>query len=199
MLLMVLIGMACTVLSGPWRDRALLLLLPALAGARCMTTHAAEHGMWSVDFAMEWLHLMFIALWIGIVVMAAWIIVPRHRDAGLGHQGQRVLYLHRLSQAATAALLVILATGIYNTVVRFGAWDNVGGNTYSTTLMFKGAMVALALAIGAYNRFVGFPAIVSSGRVTPSVLLLLRAESFLLVGALLAAVLLGSMPPPSSL
>jgi predicted aconitase with swiveling domain len=55
------------------------------------------------------------------------------------------------------------------------------------------------MAIGAYNRLVGFPDIASRGKVTPVVLLLLRLESLLLVGALVAAISLASMPPPSSL
>lgn len=181
-----------------WKDLAMGMLLAAFASCYAMTSHAAEEGVLSVAFAMEWLHLMLVALWVGIVVLAAWIIVPRYRDASHSSRAERDIYLTRLSTSATVALGVLMLSGIYNAVVRVGSWADASGNPYATTLLIKVALVFLALAIGAYNRFFGFPAIVSSGKISPA-LLLLRTESFLLVGALAAAVLLGSISPPSSL
>jgi putative copper resistance protein D len=195
---MVLIVLCTAVASRRWSNLALGVLLAAFAGCRAMSGHAAEHGVLSIAFAMEWLHLTLIAVWVGLVVMAAWIIVPRYRHAGWRHQGELKKYLDRLSTGATVALVGILLTGVYNVVLRVGSLANASGNPYSTALLVKGGMVFLALAIGAYNRFVGFPTVLSTGKVPRVVLFLLRAESFLLVGAVLAAVSLATMQPPSS-
>lgn len=182
-----------------WRDLLLGVLLVGYACCRAMNTHAAEDGMFSLGFLMECVHLILTSLWLGLVVMAAWIVVPRYRDAGARYRDERELYLERLSTSATAALIGILLTGMYNAAMRLGAWDNVGGNSYSTVLLIKCGLVLLALAIGGYNRLAGFPAISARDEVTPAVLFLLRFESFVLVGALLAAISLASMSPPSSL
>ncbi|NGZ83949.1 copper resistance D family protein [Duganella aceris] len=182
-----------------WRALALGFSLAAFACCRAMNSHAAEDGVFSLGFAVECLHLILTSLWLGIVVMSAWIVVPRHRDAGALPAPERELYLERLSASATVALVGILLSGLYNVAMRLGSWSNVGGNTYSTLLLIKVGLVLLAMAIGAYNRLIGFPDIASRGKVKPVVLLLLRFESLLLVGALVAAISLASMPPPSSL
>lgn len=196
--IMILIVLCTSGAPRRWSNLAVGVLLAAFAGCRAMTSHAAEEGVFSIEFAIEWLHVMLTAVWIGIVVMAAWIIVPRYRDGGRRHQGHLAKYLHRLSTLATLALAGILLTGIYNAVMRVGSLANASGNPYSTALLIKGGLVFLALAIGAYNRFVGFPTVLSTGKVTQAVLFLLRAESFVLVGALLGAVSLATMQPPSS-
>jgi putative copper resistance protein D len=177
----------------------LAILLAAYACSRALSSHAAEAGLLSIEFAMEWLHVMFTVVWVGIVLMSAWLIVPLHRAAGMAHRVERGVYLQRLSGLAGAALAGIVVTGVYNASMRIGSWSNATGNAYSNVLLIKGALVLLALAIGAYNKVFGFPLVTSTGRVAPHVLLLLRAESVLLIGALSTAVLLGSMSPPSSM
>jgi putative copper export protein len=199
MAIMAAIGFLARGAARRWSDLALGALLVAFACCRAMNTHAAEEGVFSLGFLMECLHLVLTSLWLGLVVMAAWIVVPRYRDAGVRHRDERELYLARLSASATAALIGILLTGMYNAAMRLGSWDNIGGNTYSTVLLVKGALVLVALAIGGYNRLAGFPGITARDQVTPAVLLLLRLESLVLVGALLAAISLASMSPPSSL
>lgn len=196
-LALVLVGVAGR--ARRWNQVALAVLLAAYACSRALSSHAAEAGLFSIEFAMEWLHVMFTVVWVGIVLMSAWLIVPLHRAAGMAHRVERGKYLHRLSGMAGVALAGIVVTGVYNASMRIGSWSSVTGNAYSNVLLFKGALVLLALAIGAYNKVFGFPLVTSTGRVAPHVLLLLRAESVLLIGALIAAILLGSMSPPSSM
>jgi putative copper export protein len=75
---------------------------------------------------------------------------------------------------------------------------NASGNTYATTLWIKVALVLVAMAIGAYNRFRGFPATVNRDQMGLAILSLLRVEPVILVGALCVALALGTMPPPAS-
>jgi putative copper resistance protein D len=53
---------------------ALLLLVLA---ARVAIGHAFEQGVVSLSLLMEWLHLLCMALWSGIVFVAGWLVVPR--------------------------------------------------------------------------------------------------------------------------
>lgn len=189
------IALCCT-LARRRRQSALGLALAAFAAGRAMTGHAAEDGIVSIAFAVEWLHLMATAVWLGVVALAAWMILPRLAGSAEGEPGR---YLGRLSSTASAALALILATGFYNAFLRLGSLANASGNPYASVLLIKGGLVLLAIGIGAYNRWVGFPAALRHGSCTPAILCLLRVESVLLAGAVLAAVSLGAMAPPSSM
>lgn len=180
-----------------WTDPVLAVLLALFAGCRAMSTHASEEGLLSLGFATEWIHLILIAVWLGVVTMSAWVIVPRF-GSDARHRQARDAYLERLSTTATVALGGLVVTGVYNVVLRVGSIDNATGNPYASTLLVKVGLVLVALGIGAYNRFRGFPVTAATGTVPPSVLFLLRAESFILIGALGFAVLLGTMSPPAA-
>ena len=178
----------------PWRDRVAVALLAAVALARAANSHAAEHGVVSVGVLVEWLHLLLVCWWAGAVAVAGWLVLPR----SAGQAGTPPLrYMEALSTAATFALAGIGASGVYNGWRVFGAWHNVGTGLYETTLAAKLLLVALAAAAGGYNKFVGFAAARDgcTGGMTRAVALL-RVESVMLAGAMLAAVLLASMPPP---
>lgn len=180
--------------AAPWRDRAAVALLAGAALARAANSHAAEHGVFSVGVLVEWLHLLLVCWWVGAVAVAGWLVLPR----AAGQAGAPPMrYMEALSTAATFALAGIAASGAYNGWRVFGAWHNVGMGEYETTLAVKLLLVVLAAAAGGYNKFAGFPAAREgcTGGMTRAVALL-RVESFLLAGAMLAAVLLASMPPP---
>nr|WP_315397144.1 CopD family protein [uncultured Duganella sp.] len=180
----------------PGRDWLALVLLGGFAFSRAANSHAAEHGLLSTGVLVEWLHLLLICVWVGAVAVAGWLVLPLAgaKSAAPGR------YLDLLSDAATFALVGIAASGLYNAWRVFGTWAQVGTGAYETTLAVKLLLVALAVAAGGYNKFVGFPA-ASLGRTgaLTRITRLLQIESVALVGAMLAAVVLASMPPPASL
>lgn len=180
----------------PARDWLALALLGGFAFSRAANSHAAEHGWFSTGVLVEWLHLLLICVWVGAVAVAGWLILP----LAAGQAGASARYLERLSDAATFALAGIAASGIYNAWRVFGSWAQVGAGAYETTLALKLLLVALAVAVGGYNKFIGFPG-AAAGRTGAMTRItgLLQLESVLLAGAMLAAVLLASMPPPASM
>jgi putative copper export protein len=183
--------------GAPWRDRVAFALLAAVALARAANSHAAEHGVFSVGVLVEWLHLLLVCWWVGAVAVAGWLVLPR----AAGQAGTTPLrYMEALSTAATYALAGIAASGVYNGWRVFGAWEKIGVGGYETTLAAKLLLVALAVLAGGYNKFAGFAAARAgcTGGMTRAVALL-RLESVALAGAMLAAVLLASMPPPASM
>lgn len=180
-------------LSG--RDWIALALLAGFAFSRAANSHAAEHGLFSTGVLVEWLHLLLICVWVGAVAVAGWLVLP----LAAGASGAPVRYLDTLSDAATYALAGIAASGVYNAWRVFGGWAQVGTGAYETTLAVKLLLVALAVAVGGYNKFIGFPGAAAgrTGAMT-RITTLLRMESVALAGAMLAAVVLASMPPPNA-
>jgi putative copper resistance protein D len=160
-----------------------LVLLASFALARASVSHAGEHGLASIDVGVEWLHLMLVGVWLGAVAVAAWAVPPLEAN-----------YRAALSRAATLALAGIVASGVFNVWQRIGAVDQMVSNPYGVALSIKLLLIAVAVALGAYNRFVGFPgAAHGQGR---RALAVLRVESVVLLAALAAAAVLASQPPP---
>lgn len=181
---------------GSWIDWMALMLLGGFAFSRAVNSHAAEHGLLSTGVLVEWLHLLLICVWVGAVAVAGWLVLPM----AAGKPGAPARYLDLLSDAATCALAGIAASGLYNAWRVFGTWAQVGTGAYETTLAVKLLLVALAVAAGGYNKFIGFPgaAVGRTGAMT-RITTLLQLESVALAGAMLAAVVLAAMPPPASM
>ncbi|HWW69741.1 MAG TPA: CopD family protein, partial [Duganella sp.] len=179
-----------------WNDWTALMLLGGFAFSRAGNSHAAEHGLLSVGVLVEWLHLLLICVWVGAVAVAAWLVLP----VAAGKSAAPARYLDLLSDAATYALAGIAASGAYNAWRVFGTWAQVGAGAYETTLAVKLLLVGLAVAVGGYNKFIGFPGAAAgrTGAMT-RITTLLRLESVALAGAMLAAVVLAAMPPPASM
>ena len=171
-----------------------------LAAARVSIGHAFEHGPFSLAVAVELLHVLMMAVWTGIVLIAGWLALPIVSRSEQFATPDRAAFLSSLSDWATVALLAILATGTYNTFRVLHTPADLFG-FYGNVLLFKLAMVATAILLGGYNKFFGLPAATSSrlddsARGLRRVITVLRVESVALVLVVTAAaVLTGSAPP----
>ena len=188
-----MVVMACVAFVAGRRDwqrwdlvAAVLLLLFAMS--RALISHAAEDGWLSPPYAVEVLHLLLIAVWSGVVALAAWVVLPAAGTAPIGP------YLVSLSRTATIALAGIVASGLFHALARIGSPAHLVEHPYGVALSVKVVLVALAVLLGAYNRFAGFPA-AQRGQIGTAVLVL-RVESVVLLGVLAAAALLTLTEPP---
>ncbi len=174
----------------------LLVSLCAFAISRASVSHAGENALFSVSLLVEWLHLVLIALWVGGVAIAAWIVLP---IASTDNQQSSLLqpYMESLSFAAMIALIGIVATGLYNAWHRLESINDLVGNAYGTALIIKLVLVGMAILLGGYNKFIGFPAFVHAPEKSHA-MTVLRIESIVLFGVLIAAAVLTSQQPPSS-
>ena len=188
-----LIGLASAglLLVPRWPALARLGLIVILCGCRAANSHAAEGGIASVSFVVEWAHLALVAFWFGAVAVAAWLVLP---DAST----VPALYMRRLSDGATLALAGIVATGAYNAWRGIGSLQQAVGNAYANVLLAKLVLVGLAAGLGGVNKFVVFPraergqlpALSHARRI-------LQLESCFLAAALLAAAILVMQQPPA--
>jgi putative copper resistance protein D len=209
----VMLGLLVVAMVVHWRLRqthggtcyaaAITLLLLMIAAVRVSTGHAYEHGALSVAAWVAWLHLALMSLWAGVVFVAAWLVLPRVLAGPPVTGSEMAAYLTSMSNWAGGALLGILATGAYNAWRVLGSPRDLVQTDYGLVLAFKVCLVVLAIALGAFNKFVGLPAALaptvapaSSQRALRTIVTALRIESVVLLLVIVAAAFLtGSAPP----
>ena len=182
---------------------SLTVLLLLVDAARVAIGHAYEHGPLSVAVLLEWLHLLLMSIWAGVVFVATWVVLPPMLASKLAVTREQAAYLESMSNWAAAALAGILATGAYNAYRVLGSPRQLIEADYGQVLLFKICLVLIAIAMGGYNKFAGLPAALRYGGSAAqghpglrTVIAVLRVESIALVLVLIAAaVLAGSAPP----
>lgn len=177
---------------------AALLCGVVFALTRASMGHAGEQGYWTAAMAAEAIHYGAIAVWTGAVLVSGGWVLDTARLAELRLRDTD-RYLDLMSQAALLAVIAIGATGIYSAWHRLGSPAHLIDTAYGVTLQVKLALVAVAIALGAYNKFAGLPAAARSARGLDRVRLVLRLESLVLLGALAAAAALISQQPPAAM
>lgn len=177
---------------------AALLLLGVFAITRSSMGHAGEGGLWTMALAAEVMHFSAIGLWTGAVMVTGWLVLD---ESGIAHLGTQTTdrYLDLMSQAALFAVGAIAATGVYSAWHRLASPAQLVDTGYGITLLAKVGLVLSAIALGGYNKFVGLPAASRSMAGLRLVRSVLRIETALLLGAVLAASALISQQPPSAI
>ena len=129
-----------------WAPPAVAAVL--LAGFT-VSTHAWGTGPLAV--AVDWLHLIALATWIG--GLASLLVVVRAAQAGDRPPLLRVL-VPRFSSVAAIGLAVVVGTGLYSARLNVPNLQALRTTLYGRTLLIKLAFVASLVALGAVNRFV---------------------------------------------
>jgi putative copper resistance protein D len=172
---------------------------------RALSSHAAAQGIMRLDVAIEWLHLAFMGLWVGIVMVCAWLLPDAQKGIAFGDSDPDDVLI-AMSRWATVALVGIVTTGLWNTNRVLTHADDLVQTPYGMVLSIKLGLVGLAIVLGAYNRFIGLPAASATGMryaddvrfAMRRVVVVLRIESLVLLGVLIAAAALTVSAPPAS-
>ncbi|MDO8439524.1 MAG: hypothetical protein Q7S67_04725, partial [Telluria sp.] len=135
-------------LSGQWPRTVALVNLLALAVVfytRSMVSHAAAGGDLSIAIIVDWIHFCLISVWVGEVLVAGLVTlsgpVPQHA----AERAEAAGYVSNLSSSATFALAGIFATGLFSAWHNLGSIAALGGTAYGSVLLFKLALVVLAV------------------------------------------------------
>lgn len=177
--------------------------ISAFVYSRAAVSHAGDFGLASLQLLVESAHLWAISLWLGVVGIAVVAVLSRP-TAGTALEWTDIGdWIRALSAAATGALLVIVGTGLFNTWRGVGSITNLVVSDYGRTLLVKVALVAIAVALGALNRFQAMPRLLAALRSTVQPIAqvqrfvnVLRIEALVLLAALIAAAVLSSSPLP---
>ncbi|HTK79519.1 MAG TPA: copper homeostasis membrane protein CopD [Rhizomicrobium sp.] len=165
-----------------------LLLLATLA----LTGHAAMGtGMaGSVHQLADAIHLLAAGFWFG--ALAALILLMRIPPNA--SSVQRLML--RFSSLGIAAVVLIAATGLANALFIVPAWPHFLGSSYGRTLLAKVLLVAAMVVFALANRVLHTPRLGSSSRAFPELRRNVAIETALGALVVLAASLLGTLPPP---
>jgi copper transport protein len=172
---------------------AAMLVVPGLAG------HAAQYAPRGVSIALDAVHLAAGGLWIGglvgLSVVAAFASTRR--------VACMVVVVPRFSRLAFASVTVLVATGTVASFIRLPTLRSLWETGYGQALLVKIGLLVLALGLAAVNLLRTKPRLEASerkpglGEPTTRVLRrLVGGELALVVGAIFAAGVLSSLPPP---
>ena len=165
---------------------ALALSLVLISGFSLSGHDAVDRGSFWLTELADWVHIGAASLWVGgLVTLAA--LVWRAPDL-------RGIAFRRFSELATVSIALVLAAGIYLSVVRLPHLHDLWTAGYGQVLLVKIGLVCCALAWGGVHRFLVAPAIErgSMTRIGRS----LAGEAMLGTAVLLvAAILVDSRPP----
>lgn len=164
---------------------ALVVSLGFAAGLSLSGHSAVDRGASNWSELADWVHLSAASLWAGGVVMLVTVFVT---DRRLGREA-----FVRFSRLAPLLISLLLAAGIYLSVLRLPALDDLWGTGYGRVLIVKLGLVSLALAWGGAHHFLVRPRLLRAGSGVARSLL---GESAVAMSILLvAAVLVDSKPP----
>jgi copper transport protein len=167
------------------------LLVPGLAG------HASQTAPRWLSVALDWLHLVAGSIWmgglIGLLVLWASLGAAR-RTAGLAFA------VPRFSNTAFVSVLALIGAGTGAAVIHLPTLATLWQTSYGQALIAKIALVAVALGLAAVNLLRVRPSL-GAADIGPGTARLLRrtvsGEVLLVAGAIFAAAILSSLPPPA--
>ena len=121
-----------------------------------LTGHAMMHEGWLgySQQANDLLHVLAAGAWVGALVPLFGIM--REFDDG-PETGSRLVALERFSTAGRLAVVVILATGLVNTLLIVGRLPTDWSSPYQLLLAIKIVVVLVMVALAARNRLVLTP------------------------------------------
>jgi copper transport protein len=179
-----------------WLTDRPVLLWPAFAVAIGFSSGLSLSGHSAVDAGASWLsqladwvHLSAGALWLGGLVQLVLVVFPAAPEL------RKEAFL-RFARLAPVLIGLLVAAGLYLSVLRLPHFSDLWQESYGRVLMLKLALVWLALTWGAFHHFVVSPLLERAGGV-PWLPRSIAGEAALGTAILLvAAVLVDSKPPP---
>jgi copper transport protein len=182
-------------LTGALVAAAAVLLAPGLSG------HAAQTSPRGASLLFDWLHLVSGSIWVGGLagLLVLWRSLPvARRVAGL------MVCVPRFSNTAFVSVLALVGSGIGASVLHLPTLASLWQTSYGKALLVKIGILAAALMLAAVNLVRTRPRLEASRdrpALGPSSAALLRrlvsGEVLLLAGAVCAAAVLSSLPPPA--
>ena len=141
--------------------RWLFVFALPLAASRALASHAAavrDDRLLAVS--ADALHLIVASLWAGGLPVLGWIAWRASRERGAAPGCAAAVA--RFSHLALASVGVIVLTGLYQSWMQLQSWNALFETAYGRVLLFKLALFAAMLGLGAVNRFTTKPALLKA-------------------------------------
>src|SRR2546426_1018455 len=168
---------------------AFLLGLGFASGLALSGHSAVDAGASKWSELADWVHLSAAALWVGGLVQLVVVVWPadgeRRREAFLC-----------FARTAPVLIALLLAAGIYLSVLRLPHLHDLWAAGYGRVLLVKLSLVSVALAWGGFHHVVVRPMLDRAGVVRRLPRSLAGESAVGMAILLVAAVLVDSKPPP---
>lgn len=135
---------------------------------------------------LTWVHLVAASIWVGGAIFLGVVLSPALRNA-MPDVGERmrliILVGKRFNKIAVPSLVVLMATGLYNSHALLANYQILGATSYGTYLVVKMVLVALLVAVYCIHvRIIGKDTEerIAAGRMSPSELRSLRRRVIIL-------------------
>ncbi|NEB36778.1 copper resistance protein CopC [Streptomyces sp. SID14515] len=115
-----------------------------IAATWAMSEHASTGIQTSIAMPVDVAHLLAVAAWLGGL---ASLLVALYRTPDIGSAAVR-----RFSTVAFSSVVVLAATGIYQSWRQVGSWSALTGTRYGQLLILKVALIGVLLAVAWFSR-----------------------------------------------
>ncbi|MFJ9322308.1 copper resistance CopC/CopD family protein [Streptomyces globisporus] len=115
-----------------------------IAATWAMSEHASTGIQANIAMPVDVLHLLAVAAWLGGLSS---LLVALYRTPDIGSAAVR-----RFSTVAFSSVVVLAATGIYQSWRQVGSWSALTGTRYGQLLILKVALIAVLLAVAWFSR-----------------------------------------------
>lgn len=171
--------------------------MPALAG------HAGATSPRGLMFILDYAHILAMSIWVGGLAAAAFALPAATKLLARADRTRLLVeVLGRFSQLALAAVGVLVATGIAQSIVHLTVVADLWESAFGRALLVKSMLLLVLIGLGAFNRFRVIPQLRrrldegdSPGRVGVSLRRSLSAELIVLVLVIGAASALVAYSP----
>ncbi|MFD7745339.1 copper resistance CopC/CopD family protein [Streptomyces sp. NPDC059698] len=115
-----------------------------LAATWAMSEHASTGIQADIAMPVDVLHLLAVAAWLGGLVS---LLVALYQTPDIGSAAVR-----RFSSVAFGSVVVLAATGIYQSWRQVGSWSALTGTRYGQLLIIKVALIGVLLTVAWFSR-----------------------------------------------
>ncbi len=179
------------------------LISVSLLATICMSGHKGAQGYFNLPFALDLLHTLTVAMWMGGLFFILLCFSFLMREAGEELWGTFHGMINRFSDLATYCVTVALATGLGLALFSIKSAEILVETRYGVVLIVKTLIAVSIFLLGGANKFLLLPAINRAGegewqrlRVLRSRLhSIVRVEAFIGLAVLLATSLLTHLSP----
>lgn len=107
-----------------------------------------------LDIIVHWLHLLAAFTWVGGLIFVNVVLTPAVQPKGIPPQFVRLMGMERFRPFAWGSIIILVITGVYNTVQNVPSVAALTTSSYGLTLLIKLAAVAVMAAITFVNSIV---------------------------------------------
>lgn len=115
-----------------------------IAGTWALSEHASTGIQTGLAMPLDVLHLLAVATWLGGLVS---LLIALYRTPGIERAAVR-----RFSRIAFASVVVLAATGLYQSWRQVGSWSALTDTSYGQLLLVKVGLIAVLLCAAWFSR-----------------------------------------------